>query len=247
MGIHYVPILTTLFTAYFAAELFSRYRRKPGSYNLLWWGFGVVAYGIGTLVESLITIFGWSDILFRLWYVAGAMMGGAPLAQGTVYLLLKRRTAHILSAALVLAITFGAIVTFLTPLDYSLVDPKLPQGNVIVWQWIRLISPFINTYAVIFLVGGAIASAIKFSKIPKFKNRFVGNTLIAIGAILPGIGGAMSRAGHTEVLYLAEFVGIIFIFAGYRRCSRDPAPIIHPVSQELEDDRLVQSADSRSS
>lgn len=224
MGIHYLPILTTLFSAYFAIELFGRYRRKPGSYNLLWWGFGVLTYGIGTFVESLITLFGWSDALFRAWYIFGAMMGGAPLAQGTVYLFLKRRRAHMLSAALVAAITFGAVMVLLTPLDYTLVNPQLPQGNVIVWKWVRLISPFINTYAIIFLVGGAVVSAMRFRRIPELRDRFIGNTLIAIGAILPGIGGAMSRAGYTEVLYVAEFVGILLIFAGYRRCARDPIP-----------------------
>ena len=46
--------------------------------------------------------------------------------------------------------------------------------------------------------------------------RFVGNTFIAIGALLPGIGGAFTRFGHTEVLYVTEFVGLVMIFIGYR-------------------------------
>ena len=43
-----------------------------------------------------------------------------------------------------------------------------------------------------------------------------GNVVIAVGAILPGIGGSFTRAGYTEVLYVTEFVGIILIYAGYR-------------------------------
>jgi hypothetical protein len=218
MWMHYLPIATTLFTAFFASMLFRHYVRKPDSLHLMWWGFGVITYGAGTLLESLITIFGWNEFFFRGWYITGALLGGAPLAQGTVYLFLKRKTAHILTIALVLVISFGAIMVLLTPLDHALVNPSLPQGKVIEWSWVRLISPFINTYAVIFLVGGAIYSALKYRKLSEMRHRALGNTLIAVGAILPGIGGAMSRAGHTEVLYVAEFVGIILIYFGYKRC-----------------------------
>ena len=49
--------------------------------------------------------------------------------------------------------------------------------------------------------------------------RVLGNLLIAAGAILPGIGGGFSRAGQTEVLYVAEFIGIILIYLGYRVMS----------------------------
>lgn len=218
MWMHYLPIATTLFTAFFASMLFRHYVRKPDSLHLMWWGFGVITYGAGTLLESLITIFGWNEFFFRGWYITGALLGGAPLAQGTVYLFLKRKTAHILTIALVSVISFGAIMVLLTPLDHALVNPSLPQGKVIEWSWVRLISPFINTYAVIFLVGGAIYSALKYRKLSEMRHRALGNTLIAVGAILPGIGGAMSRAGHTEVLYVAEFVGIILIYFGYKRC-----------------------------
>jgi hypothetical protein len=218
MWMHYLPIATTLFTAFFASMLFRHYARKPDSLHLMWWGFGVITYGAGTLLESLITIFGWNEFFFRGWYITGALLGGAPLAQGTVYLFLKRKTAHILTIALVSVISFGAIMVLLTPLDHALVNPSLPQGKVIEWSWVRLISPFINTYAVIFLVGGAIYSALKYRKLSEMRHRALGNTLIAVGAILPGIGGAMSRAGHTEVLYVAEFVGIILIYFGYKRC-----------------------------
>ena len=40
--------------------------------------------------------------------------------------------------------------------------------------------------------------------------------LIAIGALLPGIGGPFTRFGHTEVLYVTELIGLLFIYAGFR-------------------------------
>ena len=47
-------------------------------------------------------------------------------------------------------------------------------------------------------------------------HRFVGNVLIAVGALLPGIGGTATRMGYVEVLYVTEFLGLILIWWGYR-------------------------------
>ena len=89
-------------------------------------------------------------------------------------------------------------------------------------------TPFINLYSVFFLAGGAVVSALRFRKAPGLRHRYLGNILIAVGALLPGIGGAMTRAGYVEVLYVTEFVGLLLIYWGYRlNISRQvtvPAP-----------------------
>jgi hypothetical protein len=81
---------------------------------------------------------------------------------------------------------------------------------------VRLISPFFNLYAVIFLVGGAIYSAVKFRGHDNLRHRYLGNIWIAVGAILPGIGGSLTRAGYVEALYITELVGLLAIYRGYR-------------------------------
>ncbi len=42
-----------------------------------------------------------------------------------------------------------------------------------------------------------------------------GNVYIAVGALLPGIGGTFTRFGYTEVLYVTELIGLVCIFIGY--------------------------------
>ena len=49
----------------------------------------------------------------------------------------------------------------------------------------------------------------------------VGNALIALGGLLPGIGGSFTRAGHLEVLPVTELVGLVFIWLGYRTIVSD--------------------------
>jgi len=120
-----------------------------------------------------------------------------------------------LSVALVLAIVTASVFVLASPLDYRYVEPFRLTGKVLAWSWVRAFSPFINTYAFCFLVGGAALSAWRYSKSLLTHNRFIGNVLIAVGALLPGIGGAFTRFGYTEVLYVTEFIGLALIFLGY--------------------------------
>ncbi len=220
----HLPILTTLCATYFSLELFSRYRKRGGGPHLLWWGLGMVTFAVGTLTESLTTLVGWHPLIFRFWYITGAFLGGYPLAQGSIYLLMSRRFADRSALVVVSVIVISSLLVFLTPLNVSLAEAHRLSGRVIEWRWVRLISPFLNLYALAFLVGGAIVSARRFRREAGLRNRYVGNIFIAVGGILPGIGGTMTRAGYVEVLYVTELVGLLLIYTGYRRCIEAPAP-----------------------
>jgi hypothetical protein len=221
----YLPILSTLISAAFAWVILARYRLKRQSYHLLWWGIGIVTYGVGTLIESLVTLFGWQSALFKAWYIAGALLGGAPLAVGTIYLLFGRRAGRIAVVLLLAAVGVTSIFVILSPVRIDLVDPTMLSGKALAWQSIRRVSPFINSLAALFLAGGAIYSAVRFFGHPESRHVSIGNIFIAVGALLPGVGGMGSRMGHTELLYIAEFIGVILIWIGYKYCQRplDPA------------------------
>jgi hypothetical protein len=217
--VHYLPILTTIISACFAVVLVRRYRSRGGTHHL-WWTAGVGFYGLGTAIESAITLFGNTVLLTKVWYIAGALLGGYPLAQGSVYFHLRRRTAHILSAITLPFIAVVSVLVLLSPANVAALEPHRPGGAVLGWSWIRLFTPFINSYAAFFLIGTAIRSSWRAIRNHTSANLAIGNALIAIGAILPGIGGGMAKAGVVEALYIGEFVGIILIWIGYSYCVR---------------------------
>jgi hypothetical protein len=214
--VHYIPIATTLLSALFAPVVFRRWRERRPAPHLWWWSVGIAVYGIGTLTEATTTLFGWQEPVFRAWYISGALLGGWPLAQGTVYLMFSRRTAHAMAATVGAVVVAGAIVVLLSPIDYALVEPHRLTGRVMEWREARLFSPFVNTYAALFLIGGAVLSAWRYRGDRQSRHRFVGNCFIAVGALLPGIGGTATRMGYTEVLYVTELLGIVLIWIGYR-------------------------------
>jgi len=231
--IHYLPVTTTVVAAAFFRVLWRHRQRNPFARYVMWWMIGVGLYGLGTLTEALTSIIGWNEPIFRTWYVAGALLGAGPLAQGTVYLLLAKRAADRLAVALVTYVTIAAAFVVATPIVHELVEPNRLSGEVMAWQWVRLFSPLVNLYAVVFLIGGAIWSAWKYWRRGDASSRVRGNVLIAVGAILPGIGGSFARAGVIEVLYVTELIGLLLIWAGYRVIVGDRAISIHRTQSRL--------------
>ncbi|MHB1278561.1 MAG: hypothetical protein ACYC1Q_09185 [Bacteroidia bacterium] len=188
-----LPIITTLFSIYFTLEIGRHWWAKKHAMYLLWWCIGVLFYGAGTFVESWVGLFGWDEPVFRLWYIFGALLGGAPFAQGTVYLLMKRKTADILAFCLIVTVLFASTAVWLSPIDYSLVDPHRLSGKVLEWRWVRLMTPFINTYAFIFLVGGAIWSAVNMLKSRAPKPVYMETSLLPLVACSPALGVVLPK------------------------------------------------------
>lgn len=231
--IEYIPILTTIFSVFFFIKIWKHYSIRKTAY-LLWWSIGVLTFGLGTLTESINILFGWSILNTKIWYIVGALLGGYPLAQGSVYLLMKKRFANITAIIIPVIIAIASIYVLASPIDLSInVNGKL-SGKVFEWDWVRYFSPAINIFSFIFLVGGAMYSALFYFKQGK-QARFKGNVIIAVGALLPGIGGSFTRAGYVNVLFVTEFIGLLLIYLGYmvirndKQLAQSSKPDIIPV------------------
>lgn len=216
-----LPFLSSLISFVFAYFVFKRYIARRGLHLLLW-GTGMIFYGIGGFTEGYYGAFGWNPVIFRLWYLFGAVLVAAWLGQGTVYLLMKRRLAHALMIVLGLGSIYGALRVFGAELDPSLMTTSLHtgsemSGHAIITTGVRSLTPFFNIYGTLALVGGAGYSAWLFWRKRVLLHRTLGNLLIAIGAMLPAFGGVFSRMGISGALYLSELLGAIIMFIGFWR------------------------------
>ena len=218
-----LPFVSAVLSFVFAFLVFRRYLRRHGTYLLLW-GIGLVFYGLGGFCEGYYATAGWNPLIFRVWYLFGAILVAAWLGQGTVYLLAKRKWASVLMILLGLASLYAAARVLTAQLDPALMTSSLHtgselSGSAIVTPGVRLLTPFFNFYGTITLVGGAAYSAWIFWRKRVLLHRTIGNVLIAIGALLPAFGGGFSRMGIAGALYLTEFLGVLFMFAGFIRAT----------------------------
>ena len=218
-----LPFASCLVSILCAAFVFRRFARRKG-HHLLIWGVGALMYGVGGFCEGFYAAAGWSPLVFRLWYLFGALLVAAWLGQGTIYLLVKKPLSHVLMGILLAASIYGAIRVFAASLDPSLMTTSAHtgselSGHAIVTSGVRVLTPFFNVYGTVALVGGAVWSAWVFWRKRVLLHRTLGNIIIAIGAILPAFGGTFSRIGVPNALYLGEFLGIVLIFLGFLRAT----------------------------
>jgi hypothetical protein len=207
----------------FAAYVLQRYmtRRKL---HFLFWGLGLGMFAFASLSGAILT-FEWSTLFFFTWYLFGAFLTAAWIGQGTVYLLVRTRTANILAGILITASVIAAIMLLIVMPDldtaifttsesigeqYQEIMPSIDQGG-----YVRLATPLFNVYGLITLVGGALWSSYLFWKKRVLPNRVIGNLLIAGGALVIAGAGLFTRFGLGEVLYVGELVAAIMMFSGF--------------------------------
>jgi hypothetical protein len=219
----WIPLSSSVISIVFAFLIVRRYLDRRGPHLLLW-GIGMMFYGIGGFCEAYYGAFGWNPLIFRLWYLFGAILVAAWLGQGTVYLLARRAWANGLMVLLALGSLYGLFRVFGAELDPELMTSSLHtgselSGHAIVTPGVRGLTPIFNSYGTLTLVGGAGYSAWLFWRKRVLLHRTIGNILIAVGATLPAFGGAFSRMGLPNALYLGELLGAILIFVGYLRAT----------------------------
>jgi len=80
-----LPTLTSLLGFGFAVVLIRRFGRRRQAYHFVW-ALGLTWYALAAGSEAVGGAFGWTPILYRIWYLTGAIGVAAYLGAGTVYL-----------------------------------------------------------------------------------------------------------------------------------------------------------------
>lgn len=221
-------VIATVISGIFAATVLRRWfgARSEGKQrpHLLAWGIGLTLYCIGSLCQVLLC-FTWSPYLFALWYWTGALAVAPWLGQGTIYLLVRRGSIarNVQMALLLVCIMTLPWALFLTPLNGAAWKPGIDMTAIIsdVMQkgGVRAFVPVMNVWGTLALVGGAIYSAVLFHRKEILRSRMIGNWLIALGGLLPALGGALVRLDLVQFNYLGIMLGVILIFIGFRMAT----------------------------
>lgn len=94
-----LPFFSTLIMFGFTVWVFERFlvRRNPA---FLFWGLGLAMFGTGSFAEAYLAL-AWNKWVFFVWYLFGAALNAAWLGHGTLYLLVRKRWVHVVTALLV--------------------------------------------------------------------------------------------------------------------------------------------------
>jgi hypothetical protein len=97
-----LPLLTAVLAAITALAVFDQWLRKRRPYQLVW-TLGLAWYMVAAGAEALGGARGWSEPLYRAWYLFGAFGVASWLGLGTVFLLRRTRFGYAVAVALGLA------------------------------------------------------------------------------------------------------------------------------------------------
>ncbi|MFH1646446.1 MAG: hypothetical protein ABID71_01965 [Chloroflexota bacterium] len=228
MNIAVIPLISCIVSLIFTISVLDQYFARKRPYQLIW-AIGLFMYFISTFTEFWVGMWGLNQVVYRVWYLIGAVFVAAYLGMGTIYLLVRRRISHIIMAVLLVASVYATVRVFAADIDVSSLTAL---SGVAMPPAVRLMTPFFNTFGTLALVGGAIYSAWTFWRRRILPHRVVSNILIAVGAILPAFGGLHIRiGGGINLFYVFELLGIIIIFTGFLR-SREVfgvyrVPLVH--------------------
>jgi hypothetical protein len=174
---------------------------------------------------------GWSTGEFRVYWLLGAVLTVPYLAVGELYLLARDRRwlAHLGLAALLVgtALMVGEVRS--APVDRALLAEEFPLGRDVFGDGspAHRLAQYASFPAYFFLLGGATYAAGRMRGREDLRNRFLGTSLIAVGATIVAIGsGVGAGLGNFALFSITLAVGAAVMYWGFlvatRARPRDP-------------------------
>lgn len=159
-------------------------------------------------MDAWVAASGWNAGLYRAYFVFAAGNVGL-LGTGTMCLLRDARWGRVFALLTLVGMTTALFAPWELPIDSLVQGAGTDLGGKAV--------PFSNPGRVAFLllnvigglalIGGALWSYAQ--------TRRPGLLLIGLGALVPFLGGSASTLGAVDARILAQFVGILVMYAGY--------------------------------
>lgn len=109
-----LPALTSILALIFSVLLLDQWRERRRAYQLIW-AVGMLFFGIASGCEAIAAVGTWNELLYRTWYLTGAVWTAGWLGLGTAFLLGRTRFGYTFAVCLVLA----GVFTLLTQRRYE--------------------------------------------------------------------------------------------------------------------------------
>ena len=97
-----LPTLTSALAFLFAVMLLDQWLERRQGFQAVWC-FGMLCYGLGAGAEAIAAASGWSEPMYRVWYLTGAVWTAGWLGLGTAFLLGRTRFGYTYAFLLLLS------------------------------------------------------------------------------------------------------------------------------------------------
>ena len=179
-------------------------RRERADPQLVAWAAGLGAYAVASAALAWGAASGWSDPVFRVYYLFGGLLTAALLGVGSLLLNGRRWAAPL--GLLYAGLAVGVAIA--VPLTAPVGGDSIPSAQEHLDFWpARLLAVLGNSFGTIAVVAVALLT---------IRRRPVGNALIVAGVAVAAAGSGLAGLGVAET---AAFIALaaLLLYAGFVR------------------------------
>lgn len=212
------PLIVAAVSLAFGAVVLSQWVRRRRPQQAVW-SFALLVASVAAFAFVLFEGTG-SELLFRLYYICGALLAAAYLGMGSLYLILSRRVADLVLAALAVVSAVAVALILVTPIDARALLTAQHSGTpgTGVFRWgAPALTLFVlhNIFGAVAVVAVALYSAYKVVQ-RQAPSRFVAaNVVIAVGVGVVSTAGSSARLGGSAPFWITTALGYTVIFSGF--------------------------------
>ncbi len=214
-----LPLCSSVVSFVFAALVFDQWRQRRQSFQLAW-TVGLLFYGVSAGTEFIGSAFGWSEPLYRAWYLVGAFYVAAYLGLGTIYLLAKTAFGYFAGVTVVLGGLLSLAFTRLYPGSGSvgrIAFAVAAAGGLAIILATAVRREWAPHLALAVLVVGSLAAASLVLSAPLAAPGWVldPHTQVPVGSAFPGyvrvLTGPFNIAGALCLTFGAAFSAYVYM------------------------------------
>jgi hypothetical protein len=211
-----IAALAGVAASIFAFDLWRDYRRRPRP-HIAAYGAGMTLFAIATWCLFIGLAFGWSGPVYRTFFLFGAVLNIPLLALGSMFLVVGKKSGHVMTVAIGAIAAISTTLTFTVPFEQPLPDGGIPHDMFATGFGPRLFAIIGGASGTTILVILALISLFRFWR--KDRRIVWGNALIVTGTLAAAWGGTGLALGEAGGFALSLLLAVSFIWGGYRVAS----------------------------
>lgn len=211
-----LSVIAAVVASVFAIDLWRDYRRRPRP-HIAAYATGMAMFAVATWCLFIGVTFGWTGGVYRLFFLFGAVLNIPFLALGSMFLVVGRRSGHVMTIALGALTAISTTLTFTVPFQQPLPEGGIPHDMFATGFGPRLFAIIGGATGATILMVLALISVFRFWT--KDRQIVWGNLLIVAGTMSAAWGGTGLALGEASGFALSLLLAVTFIWAGYRVAS----------------------------
>jgi len=197
----------------FALDLWRDYLRRPRP-HVAAYASGMTLFAIATWCLFVGLTFGWSGPVYRTFFLLGAVLNIPLLALGSMFLVVGRRSGHVMTIAIGAITAIATTLTVTVPFERPLPAGGIPHDIFATGFGPRLFAIIGGSTGATILIVLALVSVFRFWN--RDRQIVWGSALIVVGTFSAAWGGTGLALGEASGFALSLLLAVSFIWAGYR-------------------------------